>query len=72
MQDLAERIGSGLRTSVGNVIQGAAESLPAIVAAVAVLVIAWVLAAMTQRVVRVGAAYVVSPTLRNLLRQVAY
>ena len=53
-------------------IQGAAESLPAIVAAVAVLVIAWVLAAMTQRVVRFGAAYVVSPTLRDLLRQVAY
>ena len=53
-------------------IQGAAESVPAIVAAVAVLVIAWVLAAMTQRVVRFGAAYVVSPTLRNLLRQVAY
>ena len=53
-------------------IQGAAESLPAIVAAVAVLVIAWVLAAMTQRVVRFGAAYVASPTLRNLLRQVSY
>jgi len=54
------------------VIDNAAESLPSIAAAVAVLVIAWGLAALTQRAVRFGAAYVGSPTMRNLLRQVSY
>lgn len=53
-------------------LDGAAESLPAILTAIAVLVIAWGLATLTQHAVRFGAAYVDSPTLRNLLRQLSY
>ncbi len=53
----------GTSYSAERVIDNAAESLPSAAAAVAVLVIAWGLAALTQRVVRFGAAYVASPTL---------
>ena len=53
-------------------LDSAAASLPAIATAIAVLAITWGLAALTQRVVRFGAAYVYSPTLRNLLRQLSY
>ena len=53
-------------------LDSAAESLPAIAAAIAVLAIVWALAALAQRVVRIAVVYVHSPTLRNLLHQLAY
>ncbi len=61
-----------VRASAEQLLKEAGGLLPAIVAAVAVLLVSWALATLARRLARWSAGYVENPTQRNLIRQVSY
>jgi small-conductance mechanosensitive channel len=69
---LAEQAASSLRASAEHLLESASRLLPAIAAALVVLVITWGLATLVRRVVRVATGYLENEAQRHLLRQLSF
>ena len=71
-QELADQVGGIVRGSAGQLLGKGGALLPAVAAAVMVLLVSWGLATLARRIARFTARYVENPTRRNLIRQTSY